>query len=85
MTTELYGTHYNEMKGYRVMEGKDSYNHYFGGQDCNFPKCKLCGEKMHQILCFDLKDERLTELKSGELDTLPLVSCLNCASHNIFS
>ncbi|MGG0459636.1 hypothetical protein [Bacillus mycoides] len=78
MTTELYGTHC-EMKGYRVMEGKDSYNHYFGGQDCNFPKCKLCGEKMHQILCFDLKDERLTELKSGELDILPLVSCLNCA------
>ncbi|HHT7239652.1 hypothetical protein ABWK42_10065 [Bacillus sp. JJ927] len=79
MTTELYGAHCNEMKGYRVMEGKDSYNHYFGGQDCNFPKCKLCGEKMHQILCFDLKDERLTELRSGELDILPLVSCLNCA------
>ncbi|OFD78413.1 hypothetical protein [Bacillus mycoides] len=79
MTTELYGAHCNEMKGYRVMERKDSYNHYFGGQDCNFPKCKLCGEKMHQILCFDLKDERLTELRSGELDILPLVSCLNCA------
>ncbi|MCI4060390.1 hypothetical protein MMK25_32325, partial [Bacillus cereus] len=39
----------------------------------------LCGEKMHQILCFDLKDERLSELKSSELNILPFVSCLNCA------
>ncbi|ANC19943.1 hypothetical protein WR52_14615 [Bacillus cereus] len=79
MTTELYGAHCNKLKGYRVIEGKDSYNHYFGGQDCNLPVCKLCGEKMHQILCFDLKDERLAELKSSELNILPFVSCLNCA------
>ncbi|MEJ9126629.1 hypothetical protein P4I92_23525 [Bacillus cereus] len=61
------------------MEGRGSYNHYFGGQDCNLPVCKLCGEKMHQILCFDLKDGRLAELKSNELNILPFVSCLNCA------
>ncbi|MBJ8052634.1 hypothetical protein JDS87_11665 [Bacillus cereus] len=67
------------MKGYRVIEGRDSYKHYFGGQDCDLPLCKLCSERMHQILCFDLKDERLTEFKSGELNVLPLVSCLNCA------
>ncbi|PHA35837.1 hypothetical protein [Bacillus wiedmannii] len=79
MTTELYGAHYDELKGYRVIEGKDSYNHYFGGEDCNLPVCKLCGENMHQILCFDLKDERIAELKSSELDILPLISCLNCA------
>ncbi|MGE6401325.1 hypothetical protein [Bacillus cereus] len=79
MTIELYGAHYNEIKGYRVIEGKDSYTHYFGGQDCKLPVCKLCGEKMHQILCFDLKDERLAKFKSGELNVLPLVSCLNCA------
>ncbi|OKP61056.1 hypothetical protein, partial [Bacillus cereus] len=60
-------------------EGRGSYNHYFGGQDCNLPVCKLCGEKMHQILCFDLKDGRLAELKSNELNILPFVSCLNCA------
>ena len=34
MTIELYGEHYDEIKGYRVIEGKDSYTHYFGGQDC---------------------------------------------------
>ncbi|OFD92235.1 hypothetical protein BWGOE13_29480 [Bacillus mycoides] len=79
MSIELYGAHYNEIKGYRVIEGKDSYTHYFGGQDCNLPVCKLCGEKMHQILCFDLKDERLAKFKNGELNVLPLVSCLNCA------
>ena len=79
MTTELYGAHCKERKGYRVIEGRGSYNHYFGGQDCNLPVCKLCGEKMHQILCFDLKDGRLAELKSNELNILPFVSCLNCA------
>ncbi|GAB6549317.1 hypothetical protein ACQVSN_09405 [Bacillus mobilis] len=79
MTMELYGEQYNDMKGYRVVEGKESYNHYFGGEECNLPFCKLCGENMHQILCFDLKDERIAELKSSELDILPLVSCLNCA------
>ncbi|WP_142329652.1 hypothetical protein [Bacillus cereus] len=79
MTRELYGAHCKERKGYRVIEGRGSYNHYFGGQDCNLPVCKLCGEKMHQILCFDLKDGRLAELKSNELNILPFVSCLNCA------
>ncbi|HDR4841868.1 TPA: hypothetical protein QCR58_001500 [Bacillus cereus] len=79
MTTELYGAHCKERKGYRVIEGRGSYNHYFGGQDCNLPVCKLCGEKMHQILCFDLKDGGLAELKSNELNILPFVSCLNCA------
>ncbi|WP_416808418.1 hypothetical protein [Bacillus thuringiensis] len=78
MTIELYGAHYNKRKGYRVIEGRGSYNHYFGGQECNLPVCKLCGEKMHQILCFDLKDGRLAE-KSNELNILPFVSCLNCA------
>ncbi|OSX97690.1 hypothetical protein [Bacillus nitratireducens] len=79
MTMELYGEHWDGIKGYRVMEGKDSYNHYFGGQDCELPLCKLCGEKMHQIFCFDLKDERLAELKNDEMNVLPFVSCLNCA------
>lgn len=79
MTMELYGEHWDGIKGYRVMEGKDSYNHYFGGQDCELPLCKLCGEKMHQIFCFDLKDEKLAELKNDELIVLPFISCLNCA------
>jgi hypothetical protein len=79
MTMTLYVEHWKDKKGYRVIEGNDVYNHYFGGQKCDLPVCKLCGEKMHQIFCFDLKDERLTELKSDELTILPLISCLNCS------
>lgn len=79
MTNRLYGELWKGKKGYRVFEGKDVYNHYFGGEDCDLPVCKLCGEKMHQIFCFDLKDERLSEIKAEELNILPFVSCLNCA------
>jgi len=79
MTKKPYGKHWNGLQGYRVIEGNDLYNHYFGGQDCDLPVCKLCGNKMHQIFCFEMKDERLTELKADELTILPLVSCLNCA------
>jgi hypothetical protein len=79
MTKKPYGKHWKGIKGYRVIEGNDVYNHYFGGQDCDLPVCTLCGEKMHQIFCFDLKDERLSEIKAEGLNVLPLVSCLNCS------
>lgn len=79
MAKRPYGKHWKGIKGYRVIEGNDVYNHYFGGQDCDLPDCKLCGEKMHLIFCFDLKDERLSEIKANELNILPLVSCLNCS------
>lgn len=79
MAKKPYGEHWKGIKGYRVIEGNDVYNHYFGGQDCDLPVCKLCGEKMHLIFCFDLKDERLSEIKTEKLNTLPLVSCLNCS------
>lgn len=49
------------------------------GQHWNLPTCKLCGEKIHQIFCFDLKDDGLRELRGGNLGKLPLVSCLNCS------
>ncbi|MBS4176989.1 hypothetical protein [Lederbergia citrea] len=79
MTKKPYGKHWKGIKGYRVIEGNDEYNHYFGGQDCDLPVCKLCAEKMHLIFCFDLKDVRLSEIKAEELNILPLVSCLNCS------
>lgn len=79
MAKKPYGEHWKGIKGYRVIEGNDINNHYFGGQDCDLPVCKLCGEKMHLIFCFDLKDERLSEIKTEELNILPLVSCLNCS------
>ena len=79
MTKKPYGKHWKGIKGYRVIEGNDVYNHYFGGQDCDLPVCPLCGEKMHQIFCYDLKDERLSEIQAEGLNVLPLVSCLNCS------
>src|SRR3954471_14811458 len=79
MTKKPYGKHWKGIKGYRVVEGNDVYNHYFGGQDCDLPVCPLCGEKIHQIFCYDLKDERLSEIKAEGLNVLPLVSCLNCS------
>ncbi|OCA83998.1 hypothetical protein A8F94_14775 [Bacillus sp. FJAT-27225] len=79
MTKNPYGEHWKGVKGYRVVEGNDIYNHYFGGRDCDLPVCPLCGEKMHQIFCLDLKDERLSEVKAEGLNVLPLVSCLNCS------
>ena len=75
MTKKLYGQHWKVVKGYRVVEGNDVYNHYFGGQDCDLPDCPLCGEKTHQIFCYDLKDERLFEIKAEGLNFLPLVIC----------
>lgn len=53
MAKRPYGKHWKGIKG------KDVYNHYFGENECDLPVCKLCGEKMHLIFCFDLKDERL--------------------------
>lgn len=79
MEKKPYAEKFKVLKGYRVIEGNDKYNHSFGGQDCDIPVCKLCGKNMHQIFCFDLKDDRLAELKVEGLNILPLVSCLNCA------
>ena len=79
MAKKPYGRHWKGSNGYRVIEGLDTYNHHFGGQDCDLPLCKLCGEHMHQIFYFDLNDDRLTELKTKELSVLPLFSCLNCS------
>ncbi|MFC7372408.1 hypothetical protein ACFQPF_12060 [Fictibacillus iocasae] len=79
MKPRPYGEQWRGLKGYRVVEGADEYAHVFGGEDGDVPICKLCGTKMHQIICFDLKDPRLSELKTEGLSRLPFVSCLNCA------
>lgn len=80
MINRPYGQHWKGHKGFRVIEGNDVYNHRFGGQEWNVPKCRLCGEDLHQILCFDLKDDRLSELRTSKLEELPLTSCLNCST-----
>jgi hypothetical protein len=69
-----------EKNGYRVVKGLDNYNHYFGGDSWETPLCPNCKVSMHLIINFDLKDKRLEELGSGDLNSIPLVSCLNCSS-----
>ena len=75
----IFGPHWENHSGYRVIEGADKYNHKFGGDSWNVPICKLCNEPMHQIFTFDLEDPRLESIKVEGLNELPLVSCLNCS------
>ncbi|MEH6889156.1 hypothetical protein V7024_05350 [Bacillus sp. JJ864] len=65
--------------GFRVIYGKDKYDHYFGGQTWNVPICPQCNEPVHQIFTFDLTDPKLHDVREGKLLELPLVSCLNCS------
>lgn len=76
----LFGPHWKDKKGYRVVEGIDKYNHKFGGNDWNVPVCKLCNEPMHQIFTFDLEDPKLNDINIEGITEIPLVSCLNCST-----
>lgn len=75
------GSHWGGKIGYRVVEGFDSYRHFFGGESWKLPTCPKCNENLHQIFTFDLSDPRLVILKVNNLRELPLVSCLNCSYH----
>jgi hypothetical protein len=70
-----------EVRGFKVIKGHDNYHHSFGGESWNSPICPNCKTKMHLIFNFDLRDKRLESLSNGELDNIPLVSCLNCSSY----
>ncbi|PLR77515.1 rRNA methylase [Bacillus sp. V3-13] len=63
------------------MQGSDKHKHTFGGSTWNTPVCPNCNTRLHQIFEFDLRDDRLLELKSKTLGKLPLISCLNCSSY----
>jgi hypothetical protein len=65
--------------GYRVVYGKDSYQHIFGGEKWNVPVCPQCNKKVHQIFTFDLVDPRLQDFRVGNLMSLPLITCVNCS------
>lgn len=39
MKTKPNGEHWRGLKGYRVIEEIDEYNHYFGGRGCEVPIC----------------------------------------------
>lgn len=76
----LWGSHWKNSIGYRIVKGADNFNHYFGDLKWNIPLCKLCNEPLHQVLTLDLNDPRLRELRVDNLNELPLVSCLNCST-----
>lgn len=79
MDSYTQGKHWKGMNGYQVVEGVGEYLHYFGGQTWELPMCPNCKKSMHQIFTFDLTDSRISELHTGGLKELPLISCLNCS------
>jgi hypothetical protein len=69
------------VEGYRVIKGNDKHHHSFGGDSWKTPICPNCGTNLHLIFNFDLNDNRLEKLSNGQLDRIPLISCLNCSSY----
>ncbi|MFC4812429.1 rRNA methylase [Paenibacillus sp. GCM10023250] len=69
------------VEGYRVIKGYDTHLHTFGGDSWNTPICPNCGTNLHLIFNFDLNDSRLEKLQNGQLNRIPLISCLNCSSY----
>lgn len=67
--------------GYRVIKGKEQFNHSFGGTGWKTPICMNCLTPMHLIFCFDLTDPRLYVHRKATLNSLPLVTCLNCSGY----
>ncbi|GEM_PF-846789 len=80
VSSYLWGKHWNNLGGYRVIKGAGNYNHYFGDSTWGIPECRLCHEPVHQILTLDLNDERLSSLRVRNLTEIPLISCLNCST-----
>ncbi|KZO01831.1 hypothetical protein [Pseudobacillus badius] len=64
--------------GYKMLEGKGEYAHYFGGDSIQTPSCPNCKTPMHLILRFDLSDPVFRRV-NADFSVLPLVSCLNCS------
>jgi hypothetical protein len=74
---EKLGTFDNSV--YKIIPGKDKYNHYFGGETWEAPTCRNCNKPMLQIFTFDLNDRRIGDVFSTNLTELPLFSCLDCS------
>lgn len=74
-----YGVHWSEKKGFKLIKGKQKYNHFFGGETWELPVCCNCKENFHQIITLDLEDPRLVEITKMKEKTFPLISCLNCS------
>jgi len=70
-----------EIQGFRVTKGNDIHHHSFGGDSWKTPICPNCGTNLHLIFNFDLNDNKLKKLGNGKVDSIPLISCLNCSSY----
>ncbi|OKL35498.1 hypothetical protein [Domibacillus mangrovi] len=66
------------INGYKILEGKSEYSHFFGGKAFKTPLCPNCKKPMQLIMRFDTSDPALQSVHSI-LSSLPLVSCLNCS------
>ncbi|GAC44207.1 hypothetical protein [Paenibacillus popilliae] len=51
------------------------------GESWQTPICPNCGTNLHLIFNFDLNDNKLKKLENGKIDSIPLISCLNCSSY----
>ncbi|GKU77647.1 rRNA methylase [Paenibacillus sp. L3-i20] len=67
--------------GYRVTTGDDRHHHTFGSDSWKTPICPNCGTNVHFIFNFELNDNKLSTLSNDQLDSIPMVSCLNCSSY----
>ena len=72
MKSELQNT------GYKVIEGKGTHSHFFGGNSFETLPCPTCGLLVQTLLIFDLTDPIFKDIGQG-LSKLPLASCLNCS------
>lgn len=72
MKTEL------QNKGYKVIEGKGTYSHLFGGTSIETLPCPTCGLPVQTLLVFDLTDSIFKDIGRDQ-PKLPLASCLNCS------
>ncbi|MBU8684043.1 hypothetical protein [Bacillus haynesii] len=77
----FYGKSFSRPIGYKIMfeESPRDDHHHVGGDEWNLPNCRLCETPMHQLVCLDLKDDRLSELRGEHCEELVLFSCLNCS------
>lgn len=72
MKNELQNT------GYKVIEGKGTHSHLFGGNSIETLPCPTCGLPVQILLVFDLTDPIFKDIERGQ-PKLPLASCLNCS------
>jgi hypothetical protein len=79
VTNNKYGSHFKNIKGYKVKTGHKTYNHCFGGTGWSVVDTKKLFDGPSLILTLDLNDPCVNHLKCHGLTELPLCSYLNCS------